>query len=367
MKKITKPIDSKKGTTVGKTHLNGEGMVEIIYPQDTVAVRDYVAGRGYSGAVDWDGTSPTIGGQAITPQYIENGTAYVNREDADKAIADMEKRAGVIGMDGAEKARQEKYGESEDKALKNITDREEFSYDTESDPAFQAYREVYEELAEKAYRRVLNDNNTSVTGASNVVLSEAMEAQNDELRKLAGMVPELYENAFDRYIEEGEADRKDLDAITTLADSFYDRLYNQNLDATDRLMEAGENEREEKQRWIDNEREDVDAYYDHALDDIDIQKGNIDIEKGNMELEVYPETLRNEINADTTQIESRAMENALSRGFFIEADEASIPWLKEFKDENGNYTVSPQTMALAYDYQVYYNRERAKINAKMGW
>ena len=180
MKKITKPIDSKKGTTVGKTHVNGEGMVEVVYPEDTVAVRDYVAGRGYSGAVDWDGDSPTVGGNPITPEYVENGVAYVKREDADKAIANMESRAGIIGMDGAEKARQEKYGESEDKALKKVTDREDFSYDADKDPAFQAYREIYEDLAEKAYRKVLNDNNTSVTGASNVVLSEAMEAQNTE-------------------------------------------------------------------------------------------------------------------------------------------------------------------------------------------
>lgn len=360
MKKITKPIDSKKGTTVGKTHLNGEGDVQIVYPEDTVAVRDYVAGRGYSGTVDWDGQNPTVGGEAITPEYVENGVSYVKREDADKAIENMESRAGVIGMDGAEKKRQEKYGEAEDKALKKVTDRREFTYDVESDPAFEAYREVYEDLAEKAYRRVLNDNNTSVTGASNVVLSEAMEAQNDQLRKLAQMVPELYENAFDRYTEEGEADRKDVDTITKVADSFYDRLYNQNLDATDRLAEAGEKEREEKQRWTDNARDAEDAYYDHALD-------NIDIAKGNMELEVYPETLRNEINADLSQNENRTMENALSRGFFIEADEASIPWLGEFKNEDGTYSISPQTMALAYEYQVYHTRERAKINAKMGW
>lgn len=367
MKKITKPIDSEKGTTVGKTKVNGEGMVQIVYPEDTVAVRDYVAGRGYSGTVDWDGNNPTVGGKAIIPEYVENGVAYVSRENADKAIADMESRAGIIGMDGAEKKRQEKYGESEDKALKRVKDREDFSYDTEKDPAFQAYREIYEALAEKAYRRVLNDNNTSVTGASNVVLSEAMEAQNKELRKIAEMVPELYENAYDRYIEAGEADRKDLDTVSKLADNYYDRLYTQNLDATDRLIKSGENERKEKQRWIDNARDDEDSYYDRALDDIDIKKGMIDIAKGDMELEVYPETLRNEMNYEASQNENRAMENALARGFFIEDDEASIPWLSEFKNEDGEYTVSPQTMALAYDYQVYYNRERAKINAKMGW
>lgn len=359
MRTITKPIDSKKGTKVGKTHVTGEGTLDIIYPDETVAVRDYVTGRGYSGAVDWDGKNPTVGGVTITPQYIENGTAYVKREDADNAIADMEKRAGIIGMDGAEKARNEKYGEAEDKALKKVTDREEFSYDTENDPAYQAYRDTFEREAEKAYRRVLNDNNTSVTGASNVVLSEAMAAQYDELRKIAEMVPELYENAYDRYQDSAEMDRNDLDAISELADNYYERLYNQNLDATDRLSEAGEAEREEKQRWTDNARDAEDAYYENALNDIEIKKGNI-------ELESYGDKVRNEINADTTANESRAMDNAIARGFFIEADEASMPWLKEYRTDNG-YSISPAMASLAYEYQVYHTRERAKINAKMGW
>ncbi len=359
MRTITKEIDKKNGTTVGRTTLTGEGTVKVIYPDDLVAVRDYVAGRGYSGAVDWDGTSPTIGGEAITPQYIENGTAYVKKEDADNAISRMEKRAGVIGMDGAEKAREEKYGEAENKALDKVKNREEFSYDTEKDPAFNAYRDIYEEMAEKAFRRVLNDNNTSVTGASSAVLSEAIEAQHNELRKIAEMVPELYENAYDRYIDEADMDRKNLDAITSLADSFYDRLYNQNLDATDRLVKAGENEREEKQRWVDNARDESDAYYDNALDEIEIKKGN-------MELENYQETLKNKLNADTTANESRAMENAINRGFFIESDEASMPWLKEFKNPDGKYSISPDMASLAYEYQVYHTRERAKINAKMG-
>lgn len=352
MKTITKEIDKKNGTTVGRTTLSGEGTVKIIYPDDLVAVRDYVTGKGYSGQVDWDGTSPAIGGQAITPQYIENGTAYVKKADADRAIEAMEARAGIIGMDGAEKLREEKYGEREREALNKVTDREKFSYDTETDDAFNAYRDVYEDLAEKAYRRVLNDNNTSVTGASNVVLAEAMEAQFNELRKIAEKVPDFYEDAHKRYLDEGESYRKDLDTITKLADSFYDRLYSQNLDATDRLIEAGETEREEKQRWTENAQDEKKAYYDNA--------------KNEIELANYEETVRNELNADATQNESRAMENAKNRGFFIESDEASMPWLKEYRTEDGKYSISPQMASLAYEYQVYHTRERAKINAKMG-
>ncbi len=359
MKTITKEIDKKNGTTVGRTKLTGEGTVKITYPDDLVAVRDYVSGKGYSGAVDWDGTSPTIGGQAITPQYIENGTAYVKKSDADRAIKDMEARAGIIGMDGAEKLREEKYGKSEREALDKVTNREEFSYDTENDPAFNAYRDIYEEEAEKAYRRVLNDNNTSVTGASNVVLAEAMEAQYAELRKLAQKVPDLYKDAHERYLDEGEANRDDLDAITKLADSFYERMYNQNLDATENLNKAGEAERKEKQRWWENAQDETEAYYDNALKDIDVKKGNIDLIN-------YEETAKNKLNADATQNESRAMDNAKNRGFFIESDEASMPWLKEYRTEDGKYSISPQMAALAYEYEVYHTRERAKINAKMG-
>lgn len=368
MKAITTPIDKKTERFKQRAYIKKKPITAPPEeaPKEIVAVRDYVTGKGYSGAVDWDGTNPTVGGIAITPQYIENGVAYVNREDADNAIKEMEKRAGIIGMDGAEKARDEKYGDAEDKALKKVTDREEFSYDAENDPVFQAYRNMYEREAEEAYRRVLNDNNTSVTGASNVVLAEAMAAQNNELKKIADIVPELYSDAYDRYLDTADMDRESLEAISELADSFYDRLYNQNLDATDRLIEAGTNERKEKQRWVDNaqtdkenEREDTRAFYENAL------KG-IEIEKGNIELDTYDEKIRNEINSDNAVNESRAMDNAIARGFFIESDEAIMPWLSEYRNDDGTYSITPQMAALSYEYQVYHTRERAKINAKLG-
>lgn len=359
MRTITKRVDKNKGMTVGRTKVSGEGLVDIVYPEDTVAVRDYVASKGYSGMVDWDGKNPTIGGVAVTPRYIENGVAYVGQSDADRAIADMEKRAGITGIEGAKKARDTKYAKREDKALSKVADRKAFTYNVAEDPAYQEYSEVYYDLAERAYRRVLNDNNTSVTGASSSVLSEAMAAQREELGKIGGIVPELYENAYSRYSEDAERNRKDLDSISKLADAYYDRLYQENLDATELLQKAGENERREKQRWYDNAISDEELELDKRLKEIEIGKGNI-------ELEAYGDKLSNEVNADRVATESRAMENALSRGFFIESDEAAMPWLKEFKNADGSYNITPATAALAYEYEVYHTRERAKINAKLG-
>ena len=107
----------KNGDKIGMTTFTGEGAaVKVKEPDNAVAVRDYVASKGYSGIVDWDGDTPTVAGEKIKPLFINDGIAYVDKNEADNAIAKMEKSVGIIGADGAEKARAEKYGQMEDKA-----------------------------------------------------------------------------------------------------------------------------------------------------------------------------------------------------------------------------------------------------------
>lgn len=339
----------KNGDKIGMTTFTGEGAaVKVKEPDNAVAVRDYVASKGYSGIVDWDGDTPTVAGEKIKPLFINDGIAYVDKNEADNAIAKMEKSVGIIGADGAEKARAEKYGQMEDKALSAATGREPFSYNPDSDPVYKAYEKKYRREAEDALRRVLNDNNTSVTGASGAVLSEAIAAQNKELSKLTDVIPELYESAYDRYYKEAQLLYDSLDSIRSVADAYYERLYERNSDATDRVNTAGEREREEKQRWTDNELSELEKQMLYE------------------ELKVYPEKMRLELTQNRIDNEATAIENAIARGFFTSSDEAALSWLSQFKNESGGYSLDPSLALVAHEYQVANAKERGKINAKLG-
>ncbi len=341
----------KESEKIGNTIVTGEGAdVKVIKKKDnTVAVRDYVAGKGYSGIVNWDGENPTVAGVKVNPTEIKNGIAYAKRDDVDSIISNMESDAGIKY---AQKAREEKYGKAEDDALNAVVNRKPFSYDVENDAVYQAYKKQYEREAEYALRRILNDNNTSVTGASGAVLSEAMAAQNQELEKISDMIPELYKTAYDRYVKEGEMYNNNLKTINSVADDYYKRIYDADADIRKNITEAGEAERRERQREIDNQRNEIKDMYENAINELD--------------LKYYESELASDIAKTNVNAESTAIENAISRGFFVESDEEAIPWLKNYRTADGKYSISPSVASLAYEYDAARARERGKIHAKLG-
>ncbi len=348
MKKKIKTI-GKTAERIGNTIVSGEGTAVIVDEPETVAVRDYVAGKGYSGLVNWDGQNPTVAGVKVTPTEIRDGISYATKSELDKVISDFESN---VGIKNAEKLRTEKYGAAEDKAFNDVVNRKPFSYDPDNDVVFQAYKKQYEREAEHALRRILNENNTSVTGASGAVLSEAMSAQREQLDKITDVIPELYEDAYNRYIGEGEMQNDTFSTINSIANDYYDRIYQSDSDIIDRANAAGLAERQERQRVLDNERNAVVDYYDNAIKEI--------------ELRYKEDELRADIAKTNASTEATALGNAIDRGFFIAADEAAMPWLASYRTADGKYTLSPTAAKLAYEYNAAHSRERAKLNAKLG-
>lgn len=316
---------------------------------EIVAVRDYVASKGYNGIVQWDGENPTVAGVKVKPLEIKNGTAYVMKADVDSILGNMETGAGVVG---AKKARDEKYAKAENDAFSAIVNRKPFSYDVENDAAYQAYKKQYEREAEHALRRILNDNNTSIAGASGAVLSDAMAAQSDELEKITDVIPELYGDAYKRYMDETDLVNNTFKTINDAANEYYDRMYKSDSDIKERINASGKAEREERQRQVENERNEQNDIREQALKEI--------------ELRLRADELASDITKSRVSTESAAMDNAIARGFFIESDEEIMPWLKEYRSTNGTYTILPSVASIAYEYQAAHERERAKINAKLG-
>ena len=137
-------------------------------------------------------------------------------------------------------------------ALRKITEREPFDYDPETDPEYLAYRDRLRADAESAYRRILNENNTSVFGASGAVLSEAAAAKNAELRDLPEMAGRLYERAYKRYTDETKRLRNELSDVTDLADAAYRRMREADNDEYTRARQARQELTKEDQRQFEN-------------------------------------------------------------------------------------------------------------------
>ncbi len=306
------------------------GTVKNTAPSDgTVGVRDYVSGAGYDSIVDWDGENVTVGGIKITPQRIVNGTAYADRAAVEDALKRTEERNGILGTERIRDMYEKRYGRAVDDALAALLDREPYSYSPENDAVYRAYERQYRALAEDAYRRVLNDNNTSVYGASGAVLSEAIAAREKYMKKLTDMLPQLEENAYSRYSDESGRLVENLKLLSDIAGSYYDRLYSSDRDAREDLVNAGRAEHKEEQRWIENARADrAEKRADRAADRADLAESRagvndaysnalkaLEAEKNRAELSYYPAMLAEELAA--ARIKNRYAQDEVSHAYDI--------------------------------------------------
>lgn len=310
-----KPETNLNGTTYGS-----EGIINELTNQaydsagdPLVSSRDYADSLGYGGLVSWDGNNVSVGGQSFAPTYVtSDGRAYVSKAQLDNAISSFRDSNNIIGNGGVVDRYAERYDSPVQGALDQILGREAFDYDPNEDIAYQAYRDMYTRMADDALERVLNENNTSVTGASGAVLSEALAARDNYLTQLTDKIPELVGDAYNRYTGETNRLNQNLDQLRTAANDYYSKLYQQNRDAYSDTMQGIQYGDQEDQRWFDNYRQLINDEYSRRL----------------TEQEIISAILSN----DDTRL-TQALSHAYARGSFTPEEAAlwgvpisQLPW-----------------------------------------
>ena len=310
-----KPETNLNGTTYGSEGIINELTNQAYDSADDplVSSRDYADSLGYGGLVSWDGNNVSVGGQSFAPTYVtSDGRAYVSKAQLDNAIASFRESNDIIGNGGVVDRYSERYDQPVQGALDKILGREAFDYDPNEDIAYQAYRDMYTRMADDALERVLNENNTSITGASGAVLSEALAARDNYLTQLTDKIPELVGDAYNRYTGETDRLNQNLDQLRTAANDYYIKLYQQNRDAYSDTMQGTQYGDQEDQRWFDNYMQLVNDEYSRRL----------------TEQEIISAILSN----DQTRM-SNAASNAYMRGSFTPEEAAlwgvpvtQLPW-----------------------------------------
>lgn len=231
-------------------------------------------------------------------------------------------------------------------ALKKITEREPFDYDPETDPAYIAYRKELRAAAESAYRRILNENNTSVFGASGAVLSEAAAAKNAELRDLPEAAGQFYERAYKRYNDETKRLRSDLSDVTDLADAAYKRMREADNDEYTRARQARQDFYKEDQRQFENAL---------SLREADRRDRQAALDEAMLALELEGQESKNRslaADADADEIYSA------SYAEYLAAKLAGMRLDNQLKEKEYNTKNS--------DYDSGYYRKRGQIDAALG-
>ena len=99
-------------------------------------------------------------------------------------------------------------------ALDRVLNYGAFSYDPETDPVYASYRKAYTREGRRSGEDTLGQY-AAVTGGrpSTAAVTAAQQAENYYAAKLADKVPELYGNAYDRYLREYQRQLQGLEAL----------------------------------------------------------------------------------------------------------------------------------------------------------
>lgn len=141
---------------------------------------------------------------------------------------------------------QSEYKDALDKLYDQVTGREKFSYDMNKDMLYQQYKDMYMKSGQKAMQDTLGQA-AALTGGFNSSYAQtaAQQTYQEYLGSLNDRVPELYQQAFNRYQQEGD----DLYRKFSMANELYGKEYGEYRDQvsdwqTDRDFASGRYESE---------------------------------------------------------------------------------------------------------------------------
>jgi len=143
-------------------------------------------------------------------------------------------------------------------ALDKVTNREEFSYDKDSDPSYSAYKKEYLREGQRATADALGQAATLTGGIpSTAAVTAATQAGDYYATKLSDMVPTLYQQAYERYLDEYNMDTNALSALQTQDNTEYSRLLDEvSSQQTQQQLSSSE----EQQALENSEVQDQTAY-----------------------------------------------------------------------------------------------------------
>lgn len=161
--------------------------------------------------------------EALRAQY-----GYIGGTDGSDYIklSDEEEKANASGGFSYESAPTytDKYQTKIDELLNQILNREGFSYDAESDDLYQQYKAQYEQEGQRAMKDTLGEVSARTGGmASSWAGSMSQQAYDYYASKVADKVPELYQLAYQMYLNDIDQQVTDLGLLEGVSDTAYNR------------------------------------------------------------------------------------------------------------------------------------------------
>lgn len=236
-------------------------------------------------ALTYGNGTVSVGGKPIPVLYIDDeGKAWARQNTITNAVEDYVNRTGVENPDDLAAYYKKYYLSGAENILSKLKNREEFSYNPETDPVFQAYRTKYQLEGERAGRNAMADLSALTGGyASSAAVTAGAQARQYYAKQLTDVIPDLAKQAFDRYVEKYQADLGLAKQMIDLYDKVYDNAFSANQEKKENVNAVAESN-VERDRIARAESRENEVY---ALESEEMALRNQGLSLSNREAEIY--------------------------------------------------------------------------------
>ncbi len=181
---------------------------------------------GYSGGSDGSGfyVNPLSPSSFVADEAPSFSSDYSqNVRDA----FDAQNNYGTYSYAGERPEFSSRYGQTSDRLLQEIVDRPDFRYDAATDPLYAQYRKQYTREGQRAMEDTLGAAAAASAGLPSSYAATAAAQQANYYRgQMTDKIPELYQLAYNKYLQDYQMKQQALNAVQTADQIDYNRYLN---------------------------------------------------------------------------------------------------------------------------------------------
>ena len=182
---------------------------------------------------------------------------------------------GSFNYQGKEPQYEGKYDKKIDQLLGELSNIKKFSYNPLNDELYKYYKEEYQREGERAMEDVLGELSTNTGGiASSYAAAVAAQSRNYYNEKLTDKIPELYQAAYERYLDELGLKEENLKTLLDIREDDYN-IYKDSVSQYNKNREFEYNkfldEKDYEKYLRDEERKDEEFEYEKFIDNRDYE------------------------------------------------------------------------------------------------
>lgn len=249
----------------------------------------------------------------LSPSSFDGGRAptYENQYAGDIAdLWEQQKNYGSYDYGKDAPVYNNRYDDTIQDLIQGILNREDFSYDPATDPLYQNYRKQYTREGQRATADTLGAAAAASGGIpSSYATTAAAQAGNYYAAQMTDKIPELYQLAYNQYLNDYNMQLSDLGVVQGAEQSDYDKYLNElNQFNTDRAFDYN--------AWLDEYNMTKDQLQTaQGLEQLDYTKYLNELQQFNTDREFNYGQLLDEIDSQTRE-RQEDIDNALRAAEF---------------------------------------------------